>query len=194
VDLLRRGHWVFDLDGTLTVAAHDFDAIRRALDLPPSQPILEALAELPVEEARRRTTLLDEIELELARQAREAAGAEALLAALHERDARVGVLTRNSRHNALETLCATGLDRFFSADVLMGRDEATPKPSPDGILKLLERWGAPASDALIVGDYLFDLQAGRAAGVATIYVDASGAFPFAELADLRVSGLVDLLP
>jgi phosphoglycolate phosphatase-like HAD superfamily hydrolase len=106
----------------------------------------------------------------------------------------VGVLTRNSRRNALETLRATGLDDFFSPDVLVGRDEATPKPSPDGILRLLERWGAPASDALMVGDYLFDLQAGRAAGVATIYVDESGSFPFADLADLRVSGLVDLLP
>ncbi|MEY4949417.1 MAG: hypothetical protein RL698_1628, partial [Pseudomonadota bacterium] len=40
-------HWIFDLDGTLTVAMHDFDAIRTALDLPTGRPILEALAELP---------------------------------------------------------------------------------------------------------------------------------------------------
>ena len=28
-------HWVFDMDGTLTVAVHDFAAIREALDIPP---------------------------------------------------------------------------------------------------------------------------------------------------------------
>ena len=27
-------HWVFDMDGTLTVAVHDFAAIRVALDIP----------------------------------------------------------------------------------------------------------------------------------------------------------------
>lgn len=34
VELARRRHWVFDMDGTLTVAVHDFAAIRRALEIP----------------------------------------------------------------------------------------------------------------------------------------------------------------
>jgi hypothetical protein len=33
--LKHRGHWIFDLDGTLTVSAHDFDHIRRELGLAP---------------------------------------------------------------------------------------------------------------------------------------------------------------
>ena len=41
--LTRRPCWIFDLDGTLTVAAHDFDAIRAELGLPQGRPILEAL-------------------------------------------------------------------------------------------------------------------------------------------------------
>jgi phosphoglycolate phosphatase-like HAD superfamily hydrolase len=27
-------HWVFDMDGTLTIAVHDFAAIREALSIP----------------------------------------------------------------------------------------------------------------------------------------------------------------
>ena len=44
-------HWVFDMDGTLTVAVHDFAAIRVALAIPPEDDILTHLAALPAEEA-----------------------------------------------------------------------------------------------------------------------------------------------
>ncbi len=44
--LRQRDCWIFDMDGTLTIANHDFEAIRAELDLPPDRPILEALAEL----------------------------------------------------------------------------------------------------------------------------------------------------
>ena len=52
-DLSTKRYWVFDMDGTLTVAVHDFDAIRDALGLPQGRPILEQLAELPADEAQR---------------------------------------------------------------------------------------------------------------------------------------------
>jgi phosphoglycolate phosphatase-like HAD superfamily hydrolase len=41
----------------------------------------------------------------------------------------------------------------------------------------------------MVGDYQFDLLAGRAAGTATVYVDPSGEFPFARHADVSVRSL-----
>ena len=40
-------YWIFDLDGTLTIAVHDFDAIRDELGLPAGEPILEAMSKLP---------------------------------------------------------------------------------------------------------------------------------------------------
>ena len=39
VEPLGRRHWIFDLDGTLTVAAHDFAAIRRTLGIPPGRDV-----------------------------------------------------------------------------------------------------------------------------------------------------------
>ena len=38
---------IFDLDGTLIDSQLDFDQMRSDMDLPPGQPILEALAAVP---------------------------------------------------------------------------------------------------------------------------------------------------
>lgn len=193
MNLHQRDHWIFDMDGTLTVAVHDFDAIRATLGLPPGQPILEFLAKLPVARAEALHRRLDEIELQLARQARPQPGTRALLFGLQQRGVRLGIVTRNSRRNAYETLRACGLLDFFEAGCVLGRESAAPKPAPDGINKLLARWNAAPSRAVMVGDYLFDLEAGRRAGTATVYVDVAGQNQWAEQADLRVRNLDELL-
>ena len=192
MELAKRAHWIFDMDGTLTVAIHDFDAIRAELGLPQGKPILEQLALLPERDARALFERLDSLELELARRARAAAGAVALLETLARRAARVGILTRNSHANSLETLRACGLERFFDVACIVGREAATPKPDPGGIRHLLGAWRAAPEQAVMVGDYRYDLLAGRAAGTATVYVDSSGAFPFAEHADVTVQSLDEL--
>jgi HAD superfamily hydrolase (TIGR01509 family) len=192
VDLPLRRCWIFDLDGTLTVAAHDFAAIRARLGLPPGEPILEALAALPARRAAPLWRELDALELELAQRARAAPGAAELLGALRARGARLGILTRNSHGNAELSLRAAGLRTFFAAEDLVAREHAPPKPRPDGIRRLLARWGARPEQAVMVGDYRFDLEAGRAAGVATVYVDLDGSRAFAHQADLRVRGLEEL--
>ncbi|MCH8138891.1 MAG: UvrD-helicase domain-containing protein [Proteobacteria bacterium] len=58
-----------------------------------------------------------------------------------------------------------------------------------GIRALLAHWDQPPTSAVMVGDYLFDLQAGRAAGTVTSYADLTGEFPFAEHADVQVRDL-----
>ena len=166
MELARRAHWIFDMDGTLTVAMHDFDAIRAELGMPVGRPILEELAKLPEREARGLFERLEAIELELARRGRAAAGALALLEALEARGARLGILTRNSFANARETLRACGLERFFADTCIVGRETAAPKPDPGGIHHLLDAWRAAPEQAVMVGDYRYDLLAGRAVGTA----------------------------
>ena len=132
------------------------------------------------------------MELALIEQTAATPGAQALLARLAKRGVRVGILTRNSRAIALTTLARHGLGAYFAADEVLGRDEALPKPAPDGVQKLAAVWGTELSDVLMVGDYLFDLQTGRAAGAATIHVDPSRVFRWPELADLAVGSLAEL--
>ena len=182
------------MDGTLTHGIHDFDAIRTQLGLPEDKPILEALAALPEEEAQPLHERLNAIELEIAHQSTAAPGAALLLQTLTENGCQLGILTRNNAINITATLQAAGLDHFFAPETLISRDCAAPKPNPDGIHLLLERWQAAADMAVMVGDHLFDLDTGRNAGTATIHVDRSGAFPHQQVADLSVQELDELLP
>lgn len=193
MDLLQRRHWIFDLDGTLTVAMHDFDAFRASNGLPPDVPILEALDAMSGPEAAALHLSLVGWERDVAGQSLPQPGARELLEALASRGARMGILTRNTKPVALETLAAAQLDSFFDERLVIGRDEAPPKPDPGGVLALLHGWGAPAEDAVMVGDYVFDLQAGRRAGAYTVYIDPDGEFPHADEADRCVRELTALL-
>jgi len=187
--LLGRRHWIFDLDGTLTVAVHDFEAIRRALGLPAGVPVLEAIAREPAARAAALLARLDLLEHEYAARAEPQAGARALLEGLHGRAARLGIVTRNSGSIARATLDRCGLLDLFDPDCIVGREAATPKPSPAGVRRLLEAWSAEPEDAVMVGDFQFDLRAGRDAGTATVYVDFAGEARWCHLADVHVPSL-----
>jgi HAD superfamily hydrolase (TIGR01509 family) len=192
--ILGRRCWIFDLDGTLTVPVHDFAAIRRELGMTDSDPdILSFLNSLPADESAARHARLIEIEYDLAARTTASPGAGSLLEQLSQRGCHVGILTRNTREIALHTLEMIGLRHYFDAEAVLGRDEAEPKPDPAGINMLLNAWGKGAGEAVMVGDYLFDLQVGRAAGTATIHVDQSGSFSWPELTDLAIGNLGELV-
>lgn len=183
--------WVFDLDGTLTIAQHDFPAIRRELGIPPDEDILGYLAACGERERGRLSEQLDAIEMRLAAQVQAAAGAAELIRYLHGQDLRLGILTRNLRSVAMQSLGVIGvLDCFVEQDIL-GRDEALPKPHPDGIEQLAERWALAPAQMMMVGDFRFDLEAGRAAGCRTCLVHRNNAWP--ELADWHLPDCYGLL-
>jgi HAD superfamily hydrolase (TIGR01549 family) len=190
--LATRKHWVFDLDGTLTVAVHDFNAIRYRLGIPAGTDILDHLASLPQTESSLLHSTLQDIEDELAEMTSAAAGARQLLENLQVRGVRVGILTRNSRRNAVRTLELVGLKEYFETDHILGRDEVLPKPAPDGIYHLAKQWNTVPGETVMVGDYMYDLQAGRAAGAVTIHVDSARDFRWPELSDVTVVDLQEL--
>ena len=63
-------HWIFDLDGTLTKPVHNFDKIRRTLDVPKGKLILEYIETLGQENSTKLKRHLAALEEELAAQAR----------------------------------------------------------------------------------------------------------------------------
>ncbi len=185
-------HWIFDMDGTLTLATQDFPALKRELGLPLERGVLEGIAELAPSVRVAAEARVEAWEREHAERATLAPDARPLLDELVARGAKLGVLTRNLRELALITLERCGLSRHFDAIDVLGREESLPKPDPDGVLRLLSRWGAQAQHAVMVGDHLHDLAAGRAAGAHVIYVDRSGSAEFAEHADRSVRRLDEL--
>jgi len=164
-------HWVFDMDGTLTVAVHDFQRIKRELAIPADEDILTHLAALPAEEAAAKHAWLLAHERALAGAAQPAPGAVALIRALHAAGCRLGILTRNARELAEVTLQAIGVGDVFAREDIIGRDEAEPKPSPAGLRYFVERWQVDPAQVVMVGDYRFDLECGRAAGTRTVLVN-----------------------
>ncbi|PTS85819.1 HAD family hydrolase [Pseudomonas sp. HMWF032] len=182
MSLSAARHWVFDMDGTLTLAVHDFEAIKRALDIPLADDILGHLAGLPEAVAAAKHAWLLEHERELALASQPAPGAIELVRELRERGCRLGILTRNAHELALLTLRAIGLDDCFAVPDVIGRDEAPPKPDPGGLLHFARTWQVAPSELVMVGDYRFDLECARAAGARSVLVNLPEN-PWPELAD-----------
>ena len=183
--------WLFDMDGTLTVPQHDFKGIRRQLGAPLDSDLLAWISRLapgPQQEARSSLQAWEEA---IAKRSQAQQDALALLEHLAEQGADVGVITRNTYRNALITLEAAGLDSFFEPDRILGRDSAPPKPDPGGLQLLMQRMGSEPSSAVMVGDWSYDIEAGIAAGTATILVERSGAVLGPE-PTLRVQSLLEL--
>ena len=191
--LKSRGHWIFDLDGTLTVSAHDFEHMRRELGLEPQVPILEALHAMPEGEAAPLWEMLNDLEFYYAGKASIMQGATELLQRLHDNGRQLAILTRNTMPVVRHTLEACSIDHFFPLDHSLDRDSCIPKPSPDGVQRLLDFWQADADDTVMVGDYLYDLEAGKGAGVATIHLDTRGDVDWSEFTDIRVEGLGEII-
>lgn len=190
--LADRRHWVFDLDGTLTVAVHDFAAIRRALHIRDDEDILAHIAALPVRKADAKRAWLLEHERGLAQASQPAIGAVDLVRSLAARGCRLGILTRNLHELALLSLAAIGLaDCFDPADVL-GREDAPPKPDPAGLHLLAGRWAVDPARLTMVGDYAYDLACARAAGARAVLVNLPGnCWP--DLADWHFADCRDLV-
>ena len=178
---LNFTHWIFDLDNTLVDRAIDFNAMRQKLGLSLGKDMLKEI------DARAA------LEREYVLSARPLPGVHALLTALVERGFRIGILTGNSHANAWQTLAVCDLAEFFDPAHVLGRDEAAPKPNPAGIHKLLAAWSAMPAIAVMVGDFRYDLEAGRRAEVTTIYYDAKGQDLWTAEADFRVQSHAELL-
>lgn len=115
------------------------------------------------------------------------------LDALAARDVTLGIVTNKIERFARVVLDELGLtDRF--ACILGGDTLAESKPSPMPIHEMVRRCGG--GRAAFVGDSIFDIQAGQAAGLPTIACSFGFQMqPVAELgADAVIDGFAELLP
>jgi phosphoglycolate phosphatase-like HAD superfamily hydrolase len=84
------------------------------------------------------------------------------------------------------------LDRLgLRFDAVVTREDAPPKPAPEPVWLACRRMGLSPSDVLFVGDFEFDMLAGRRAGVRTVLL-RNPALAASEHADLSVESLGEL--
>ena len=76
---------------------------------------------------------------------------------------KLAILTANSNKRPA---CLLGdLTHYF--EMIVGREDASLKPNPDGIYLILKKLGFNSGDAVIIGDTYADVKAGKAAGIQT---------------------------
>lgn len=183
-----RAAIIFDLDGTLTKPLLDFDAIRAEIGV--GGPILEALDRMDRPERDRAEAILLRHERHAAEHAELHEGARETLQAGREMGYRLAILTRNSRTTVDQILTTHDLH----VDAVRTREDGAIKPSPEPVLALCRELDADPARSWMVGDFLFDIQSGRAAGTHTILMIGDGVVPpFADQADFVIRRLDELL-
>jgi len=189
---------LFDFDGTLTKPeALDFARLRSLLRCPEGQPILEFIEALPTaEERREKHRILDDFEMEAARLSVPNEGAEEVVGLLKAEGIRLGIVSRNSRASVLEAMKrfrALGPDDF---NVIVSRESpGRPKPHPDPVHYAAGLLGLEPREILVVGDFVFDIMAAKAAGSGAAYL--TNGRPPREMEtppDFTITSLLDLRP
>ena len=115
---------------------------------------------------RRAEAVLLRHEEEAAAESTLNEGCRDVLAWLAERRIATALITRNSRTSVLTVLGCHGL----SISVTIAREDARPKPDPQALLMACKKLGIRPQEAWMVGDGQYDVEAGVAAGIPTVWV------------------------
>ncbi|ASS90271.1 MULTISPECIES: pyrophosphatase PpaX [Aeribacillus] len=86
--------------------------------------------------------------------------------ALKEKGLKLGIVTTKIRDTVMMGLKLTEMDSFFDAIITLD-DVQHAKPHPEPVLSALKLLGSEPSNALMVGDNLHDIEAGKNAGTLT---------------------------
>jgi len=180
---------IFDMDGTLTVPMLEFGLIRREAGLPPEGDIISILGSLSEEKRRFAWKVIEQYENVALDKMMLQEGVLDALEHFRKRKIRLGLLTRNSPKSVKAFIDKLG----FEFDSVITRDYPHLKPRPEPVLHMLEAWSLQPEDALVVGDYIHDIECGRAAGAKTCFFANPGRTSYAEFADYSVSSFDELL-
>jgi phosphoglycolate phosphatase len=106
---------------------------------------------------------------------------------------RKAVISNKFRSIALKVLEGLQLSQYF--DEVAGVDTFPErKPSPVPILRILGQFEARPEETLVVGDSIYDMQAGRAAGTKTVAAAYGyGSSGFSDHADFVITEFPQLI-
>ncbi len=180
---------IFDFDGTLAVLNIDFSAMRERVfdlmrrsgirdDAVQEKYLLEIIDEVyeilwkknpPGAETfyRKSHDILHEVEMKAAGEGRLIPGAAGTLKRLRGKGIKVGIITRNCE-DAIRKVFPE-IDTF--CDVFVSRNAVKKvKPHPDHLIHAMKSLKISGKEAMMVGDHMIDIQAGKRVGMKTIGV------------------------
>ena len=187
---MRINAVIFDMDGTLTRPILDFDAIRNEMG-GIEGPILEAMAKMNASQRLHANEVLLRHERHAAAQSQLNPGVHDLFEQLRSDGRYIGLLTRNSAES-VETISRVHKIAFDA--VITREDDGPIKPDPWPFSQLCQKLDVPPENAIMVGDYLFDILCGRSAGAKTVLLTTYHAYKsFEDDADYVVDHLQELI-
>ncbi len=176
---------LFDMDGTLTVPLLDFPRLKAEMGIG-DRPILETLEKLDGPQRQRAEEVLCRHERTAAEQSTLNPGCLELLDWLAGRNIGTALITRNSRS------CAEMVIRrhHLKLNVVITREDGRYKPDPAPLRMACQRLDISSQLTWMVGDGHYDMEAGRAAGITTVWLSHGrqrnfDAEPWRTVADLH---------
>jgi HAD superfamily hydrolase (TIGR01549 family) len=174
---------IFDMDGTIVDTKLNFDQIREEIGIPPKKPILEYLEQssdsIFVEKAHQ---VINRHESEGAKKSLIIRDFQTFYDWLKVNKVKTGLLTRNSR-KVTELI----VKKFnWNFDIIITRDDAPPKPNPEGLFFCLKQFYCKEKELLFIGDHLFDLETAYNAGVYSCLIEQKYNQQFIAQADLSI--------
>ncbi len=163
---------IFDMDGTLTLPRIDFDRLRAEIGIE-SGTILEALETMTADEQARAHEIIEVYERVAAHDSELQDGVHEVLEVLRAGSIRIAIATRNSKRSV-----RTVLDKHqIHVDHIHTREDGPVKPSPRPVLDICEHFQIAPESSWMVGDYLYDIQSGNAAGATTVLFATDDSLP-----------------
>jgi len=164
---------LFDFDGTLTKPGSiDFKLIKKVIGCPTESFILEFIDSLDDQIQKEKViSILENFESKSAIYSKPNNGAEELLLYLRSNGIRIGILSRNSLESIKKSFENFKKIKAADFDVIVTRDDPVrPKPDADGVVLAAKKMQVKVKELLMVGDFLFDIQAGKSAGSITVFL------------------------
>jgi HAD superfamily hydrolase (TIGR01549 family) len=179
---------VFDMDGTITKPVLDFAKIRAELGFAGDEDLAVLISQLSDEKKYEAWSVIHKHEANAMVLQELQPGFLELLSFCRLSGVKVGVLTLNLR-KSVDRLC----ERFgLEFDGIVTREFEFTKPSPKPLQHLMKQWQVDASETLMVGDYIHDLDCANQAGAISCYFFNQGTEDFSDQANYCVKNMAGL--
>ncbi len=178
----------FDLDGTITKTNVSFTPFRERIGCGEGN-VLDYIDKADGEERERYYRVLDEYEKKMQEDCELNPGFTETMHFLDSNGIKTGIVTRSSRNHAEVVVRKLGIPIKY----IMAREDAEPKPSGMPLIMLSKMLDVPTEKMLFIGDFLWDMLAGKNAGVKTVLLLNEKSKKFAHLADYTVERLDEII-
>lgn len=170
---------VFDLDGTLVSCDLCFQKMREVIGCPLEEDILTFVASLDDKDQTIANRKIKDLELADAHAATWIDGAKQFIQLLATYSIPMAIITRNSREASL----IKKNNNQIPIERIISREDAPAKPDPTALISLAKEWQLAPNSLLYIGDYLYDIEIARNAGVQSALFCEHGMPEYAKDAD-----------